>query len=70
MSHAKTKARLDREIASAIKRPRRRFLVVTFDVTGFSKAQISALSFEAEVQGEESDDHPEATVTSETKESS
>ncbi len=34
--------------------------IVTFDVTGWTEEQVGHLTGEAIVQGEESDDHPEA----------
>jgi len=40
---------------SKAKKSSQKILVVTFDVTGFSKAEIDSLEIEAVVQGEESD---------------
>jgi len=37
-------------------------LVLTFDVTGFTKDEIGYLASEVEVQAEESDEHPSVTV--------
>jgi hypothetical protein len=46
---------------------KRKFLVVTFEVTGWTDAEIASLAFAASVQGESDDDeesgHPEAVVT-------
>lgn len=39
-----------------------KLLVVTFDITGFTEKEIDRLMLEVAVQGESSDDHPEAIV--------
>ena len=50
---------------------KRKYLIVTYDVTGLSKSAIAALRMEAEVQAEETDAtvgdpdyHPNVRVTS------
>ena len=78
MAKSKKPAQLDREIAAALskrksshttrKKPAGKQLVVEYDVTGLSKAQIDELTGHAVAQGEESDTydvgHPDVKVTS------
>lgn len=78
MAKRKKPAQLDREIATALSRRKPghaalkkaagKQLVVEYDVTGLSKAQINELTVHAVVQGEESDTydvgHPDVKVTS------
>jgi hypothetical protein len=44
----------------------RRFVTITFDITDMSEAEADALVGEVTVQGEASDDHPDAPLVSQT----